>query len=170
MYYLGKRKNGKGKRQRTELQKWTDKLDKIISLYVRMRDSKEYHYKYFQCISCGRILSVDQADCGHYMSRRNMSTRFDTRNCHAECRRCNRFDASHLVGYRHNLILRLGTLSYRQKHPDGHPVMEEVKRLGEQQVDLLEIEAHQTKKWSVFELQELYKYYAGLILLMKSEM
>ena len=47
--------------------------------------------------------------------------------------------------------------------------MEEVKRLGEQQVDLLEVMKHQAKNWSVFELQELYKYYAALILKMNEE-
>jgi hypothetical protein len=160
----------KTRKQRSELQKWTDKLDKVMSLYVRMRDSKEFHYKYFRCISCGRVLPIDKADNGHYLSRRHMSTRFDTRNQNAECTYCNRFSADHLVGYRKNLIMKLGRLSYLQKHPGAHLDLAEVKRLGEQQVDLLEVTAHQTKKWSVFELQELYKYYAALILEMKNDM
>lgn len=172
MYYLKKKKPNDGKKRssKSDLQKWTDKLDKVVSLYVRMRDSREYHYKYFRCISCGRVLPVEQADCGHYMSRRNMNTRFDTTNVHAECRRCNRFDASHLVGYRHNLIMKLGKMSFINKHPNATVNSAEAKRLGEQQVDLLEMRAHQTKKWSVFELQQLYKYYAALILKMKEEM
>ncbi len=162
MYYL-KKKKPKKNTAKSELRKWITKLDRVMSLYIRMRDSQEYHFKYFRCISCGRVLTVDQADCGHYMSRANMSTRFDTANMNAECRKCNRFDASHLVGYRRNLIAKLGKRSWMQKHPGTPPNLSEIKRLGEQQVDLLEIKAHQTKKWSVFELQQLYIYYANEI-------
>ena len=65
--------------------------------------------------------------------------------------------------------MKLGRLAYLQKHPHVPLDMEEVKRLGEQQVDLLEVMKHQAKNWSVFELQELYKYYAALILKMNEE-
>lgn len=163
-------KGKKPRRQKSELRKWTDQLDKILSLYVRMRDSREFHYKYFRCISCGRVLPISEADCGHYHSRVHMSLRFDTRNVNAECRRCNRFSSDHLIGYRKNLILKLGMLSFKQKHPNETPIMEEVKRLGEQQLDLMDVEKHQAKKWSAFELQQLYQYYAALILKMKEEM
>lgn len=163
------RGNGKQKKQRSEKRKWIDKLDKVMSLYVRMRDSREFRYKYFRCISCGRILPIGEADCGHYIGRTNMSLRFDTRNIHAECKRCNRFDSSHLIEYRRNLIMKLGRLSYAQKHSKDSLDMDEIKRLGEQQVDLLEIMKYQTKNWSVFELQELYKYYAALVTQMSEE-
>lgn len=163
-------KGKKPRRQKSELRKWTDKLDKVLSLYVRMRDSREFHYKYFRCISCGRVLPISEADCGHYHSRVHMSLRFDTRNVNAECRRCNRFSSDHLIGYRKNLILKLGMLSFKQKHPNETPIMEEVKRLGEQQLDLMDVEKHQAKKWSVFELQQLYQYYSALILKMNGEM
>lgn len=164
-----KKGGGKPKKQRSEKRKWIDKLDKVMSLYVRMRDSREFHYKHFRCISCGRILPICDGDCGHYVGRANMSLRFDTRNIHAECKRCNRFDSSHLIGYRRNLIMKLGRLSYTQKHANSPLDMEEVKRLGEQQVDLLEVMKYQSKNWSVFELQELYKYYAALVTQMAEE-
>ena len=171
-YYIKrKKKSGSG---RSELQKWIAKLDKVISLYVRMRDSKEFHYRYFRCISCGQLKPIDQADCGHYVSRTHMSLRFDTRNVNAECRACNRFSADHLIGYRANLVMRLGKRSFKEKYPNiliGAPgTVELVKKLGEQQVRLLELQKNETRRWSVWELQELYKYYSGLILKMKEEM
>lgn len=169
-YYDRFNKGGKKpKHQRSEKQKWVDKLDRLMSVYIRMRDSREFHYKYFRCISCGRILPIDQADNGHYCGRTHMSLRFDTRNQNAECKRCNRYSSDHLIGYRKNLVMKLGRLAYLQKHPHVPLDMEEVKRLGEQQVDLLEVMKHQAKNWSVFELQELYKYYAALILKMNEE-
>ncbi|WP_457824656.1 recombination protein NinG, partial [Staphylococcus aureus] len=59
-------------------------------------------------MSCGKIKPISQADCGHYFSRRLLSVRFDEDNAHAECSYCNRFDSSHLDGYRDNLINKIG--------------------------------------------------------------
>lgn len=53
---------------------------------------------------------------------------------------CNRFSADHLIGYRENLI----------------------KKIGVQRFKLLEVKAHETKKWSCFELEQLIKYYKAL--------
>ena len=94
----------------------------------------------FRCISCGKIKPIEQADAGHYHSRRHMSTRFDEDNVNAECRFCNRFSADHIIGYRENLI----------------------KKIGEQRFLLLEVKAHETHKWSVLELEQLTKYYRAL--------
>ena len=113
------------------------KLDKAFSRYVRLRDSSG---GYFKCISCGRIKPQEQADCGHYHSRRHMATRWDEDNAHAECRACNRFRADHMIGYRENLIRKIGQMRF----------------------DKLAWKAAQTRKWSDFELIELTKYYKVL--------
>lgn len=84
------------------------KLDKVFSLYIRLRDSKPFNYRFFKCISCGEIKPFEQADCGHFHSRRHLSTRFDEDNAHAECRACNRFSADHLINYEKNLIAKIG--------------------------------------------------------------
>lgn len=63
-------------------------LDRVFSQYIRMRDSKEFGYKYFRCISCGKVKSYDQGDAGHYYSRRNMSVRFNELNVNMECAYC----------------------------------------------------------------------------------
>lgn len=156
--------------KRSEQRKWIDKLDKVFSLYIRMRDSREFQYKAFRCISCGRYLPIDKADNGHYVSRANMSLRFDPRNCNAECTFCNRMSSDHLIGYRKNLVVKLGMSAFKNAHPGMSPIIEVVKSLGEREVELLEAEKYQTRKWSVFELQEAYKYYAALVLKMKDEM
>lgn len=69
-----------------------------------------------------------------------MATRFDEDNAHAECRACNRFKADHMIGYRENLITKIG----------------------QQRFDKLAWKAGQTKKWTDFELIELTKYYKAL--------
>lgn len=50
------------------------------------------------------------------------------------------FKADHLIGYEKNLIAKIG----------------------KQKFDMLAVQAHQTKKYSDFELQELIKYYQAL--------
>ena len=114
------------------------RLDKEFSLYIRLRDAMPNGF--FKCVSCGEIKPFEQADCGHYWSRRHMSTRYDEDNCHAECRSCNRFKADHLASYRDNLIRKIGQMRF----------------------DKLAWKASQAKKWSDFELQELIKYYKML--------
>lgn len=116
------------------------KLDKEFSLYIRLRDSKPFGYKYFKCPTCGRVLPFEKADCSHYFSRRSMATRFDEDNCMAECSFDNRFNAEHLHKLREAVI----------------------RRIGEKRFQILEWKHNQTKKWSDFELQELIKYYKAL--------
>ena len=113
------------------------KLDKVFSLYIRLRDSMPSGY--FKCISCGQIKRFDQADCGHFYSRTHMATRFDEDNCSAECGFCNRFKADHLIGYQTNLI----------------------KKIGVGRFELLGVKAHSTKRWSDFELEAMIKHYTN---------
>ena len=152
MYYLRKKKkkekpmplfDGKVKIQRRT--DYIKKLDRVFSEFIRLRDTMPNGM--FRCISCGKIKPYSQADCGHYHSRTHMSTRFDEENANAECRSCNRFCADHLVGYRKNLIAKIG----------------------EHRLDVLEWRAHQMKKWSDFELKELIKHYQVKVKELKQE-
>ena len=86
------------------------KLDKVFSRYIRLRDCMPNGY--FRCISCGKIKPYEQADCGHFHSRRHMATRFDEDNAHAECKSCNRFSADHLIHYEKNLKAKIGQLRF----------------------------------------------------------
>lgn len=148
MYYLKKEKKkplfvkATPKKRKVDLVK---KLDKVFSLYIRLRDTSPNGF--FRCISCGQIKPFAKADCGHYFSRRHMATRFSELNCHAECSSCNRFKADHLIGYRENLI----------------------KKIGEQRYVLLELESKQTKQWTDYELEYLINRYRTLCLMLKKE-
>ena len=138
-YYIKKKRSDKPKKRQASQATLVKKLDKVFSQYIRLRDA--FPNGTFRCISCGRIKPFEQADAGHYHSRRHMSTRFDELNVSSECRACNRFSADHLIGYRENLI----------------------KKIGIQRFQLLEVKAHSTKKWSCFELEQLIKYYTILV-------
>ncbi len=139
-YYI-KKDSVKKKPRKSGTRTLVNKLDKIFSLYIRLRDSKQFGYKAFKCISCGQIKPFAKADCGHYYSRSKMSTRYDEDNCNSECNFCNRFKSDHLDGYRENLI----------------------RKIGQSRFDLLRSHSNQVKKWSEFELQQLIKYYSALV-------
>lgn len=60
---------------------------------------------------------------------------------------CNRFSADHIIGYRENLI----------------------KKIGERRFTLLEFKAHQSKQWAHFEIEQLIKYYRARVEMLKKE-
>ena len=56
------------------------KLDKVFAAYIRQRDANK------PCISCG---SRGPLQAGHWIKRQHQSVRWDERNCHGQCVRCN---------------------------------------------------------------------------------
>lgn len=159
MYYIKKKKKplfdrtkpvgdiGETKKKQKSKQTLIKKLDKIFSLYIRLRDSRKYQYKYFRCISCGKVKEFAQADAGHYMSRKHLATRFNELNVHSECRMCNRFISDHLVGYRRNLVAMYG----------------------EQKVSMIEYLARQPFKLNTFEIEQMITFFSAIVKRMEAE-
>ena len=115
--------------------KLTAKAQKVFNAYIRERDSED---GYFTCISCGRTLTTDQMDAGHFAPVKGGSAlRFDEYNVNGECKRCNGFDEFHLIGYRKGII----------------------EKYGEGVLNHLEQNARTIKKWSRTELNEIIDKY-----------
>lgn len=97
-----------------------------FSLHIRKRDVE----KYGTCISCGRPITVETCDAGHFMPAGDCGRDllFDERNVNAECSRCNAWDSTHLLGYAEGLDKRYGegtarTLRQRrEEYRSGPPV------------------------------------------------
>jgi hypothetical protein len=119
----------------TTIPKLTAKAQKIFNAYIRLRDSDN---GYFTCISCGQTKEISQMDAGHYVPVKGSSAlRFDEYNVNGECKGCNGFDQFHLIGYRRNLI----------------------DKVGERKVMELEHQHRLIKKWTRTELNEIIKQY-----------
>lgn len=131
------KKRKEGIRSTSDRSKALAKADKWFSLYIRLRDTKPWNFKYGRCISCGKLIPFGQGDCGHYNNRAHMSTRFSELNCNFQCRACNRFDEGNIQGYRRGLI----------------------KKIGLEKVEMLEAMKYQTNKLSVFDLNAIADYY-----------
>ena len=63
------------------------KLDTIFSQFIRLRDTNEYGRG--RCITCGEWFDYKELECGHFRSRRHLTTRWLPENAHAQCTECN---------------------------------------------------------------------------------
>jgi len=61
--------------------------DKWFSIFIRLRDSGGYGY--CTCFTCGKINHWKNMDCGHFVKRKHQGTRYNEKNCHAQCKTCN---------------------------------------------------------------------------------
>ena len=84
----------------------TSKADKYFSLFIRLRDSDENGIA--TCITCGLRREAKYLDCGHYIKRQHMATRFKEMNCAAQCKGCNRFQQGRDVIFRQKLVDKYG--------------------------------------------------------------
>jgi hypothetical protein len=64
------------------------KLDRVFSLYIRNRHSKNGKA---ECFTCGKIDEVSRLHAGHFMSRKHYATRWDEVNVQVQCPKCNLF-------------------------------------------------------------------------------
>lgn len=72
-------------------------LDREVSRVVRARDKR--------CVTCGTRKGLT---CSHYFKRGFMWTRFDLRNCNAQCSRCNKRQNTNPAPYRAYMVFRYG--------------------------------------------------------------
>jgi len=111
------------------------KLDKIFSIYIRMRDADKDGI--CVCISCGQRHYWKLMDAGHFVNRRYMGLRYSETNCQSQCRSCNRFDEGNIINFAKGLKAKYG----------------------KDVVDKLMIAKKTTVKYTKFEFETMIKYY-----------
>lgn len=114
------------------------KLDRIVSKYIRARDTNRDGYCI--CCTCNRLKLPSECDAGHYLGKGlggASGIRYDERNIHAQCRQCNRFGGQRTKeAYREFMI----------------------KKYSQVIIDELKIK-DKTHRYSLFELEGLLIYY-----------
>ena len=83
------------------MKKLKNKLDKVFSVYIRTRFKD--HNAMVKCFTCGKFGHWGTMHCGHYISRRFLSTRWDEKNCQVQCPACNLYQE----GNKNSFALRL---------------------------------------------------------------
>lgn len=111
------------------------KLDRVFSIYIRLSYSKSNGD--VKCFTCDKSMHWRNAQCGHFMSRRYMSTRFHENNTRPQCYACN-------IGLSGNQYIY------------GVRLDETVKKGTAEQMVVL---SKEQKKFIPAELQELIKHY-----------
>ena len=93
-----------------------------------------------KCVTCGVRKPWKELQCGHFISRRHASVRFDSRNVAPQCAKCNvfRYGEQYLFGKYVNDTYGVGT------------------------ADELFKKSRESKKWSIPELEELIEHYNKL--------
>lgn len=92
-------------------------LQVIVNKYIRERDLMAG----YGCITCG-TKSTPRWDAGHFRSVGSAPhLRFDSRNIHLQCMKCNTFLAANLLAYKENLPARIGQKAYDELVADQVP-------------------------------------------------
>ena len=110
------------------------KADKYFSLFIRQRDEEK------PCITCGKY---GQKDAGHFISRRYEATRYDEKNCHGQCLKCNRFEYGNQ--YEHGLAID--------------------KLYGENTAHELLLKSKMMCKRNQYDYEQIAEYYKNLVIL-----
>jgi len=89
------------------ISKLKKELDKWFSLYIRIRNA-EKNTGYVKCFTCSAFKNYkDGMQCGHFMSRRHMATRFHKLN-QVQCIKCNMYEQGMQYEYSKNLDVKYG--------------------------------------------------------------
>jgi len=114
------------------VQQWATKAQASFNRYIRLRDENK------GCVSCGVSLKGKKYDAGHfYNSNNHWSLRYDEANVHAQCVKCNRDLHGNLLEYRQKLKQRIGAM----------------------ELERLEMQAKETRKYTREELQAIHEKY-----------
>lgn len=111
------------------------KADAIFSQYIRKRYADNNGIA--ECFTCGKKDHWKSLQCGHFMSRKHYSTRWDEKNCQVQCAGCNVFRWGEQFKFGRNLDIKLGKGT----------------------ADSLEQKSRQILKYNNIELIELIEHY-----------
>lgn len=102
------------------LREWIADAQAAFNAAIRARDANKF------CISCPTHLPTLAGaqgggfDCGHYRSRGSAPhLRFDERNAHGQCKKCNRYGGGMAADYRIGLIARIGLQAVEELECDN---------------------------------------------------
>lgn len=94
------------KLDRKSLIKRCDKLRQTIARYEGAK--KKGGVWYNRCVTCGVSVPCDKANGGHFVSRTCLPLRWDKRNVHCQCVRCNLYKSGAYLEYSQWFIEKYG--------------------------------------------------------------
>ena len=132
--HLSKKKKEKETKARKALKQFNDSdinlvkrlAQKVFNTYIRMRDKDE------PCISCQKIIGQNEVShASHFRPATNSRLRFDERNVHKSCVKCNVFLSSNAIEYKKALIIKLGADVVEELECTNEPYRYSIEKLHE---------------------------------------
>lgn len=98
------------KKKAIPLPKLKDKLDKVFSLYIRLRNADENGM--VKCYTSDKIVHYKDAHAGHFLSRRHLGTRWNEINVQVQCVGENIFNSGNAPEFGRRIINEYGIQEY----------------------------------------------------------
>ena len=108
------------------------RLDKIFSRYIRQKYADRNGN--VKCYTCSIVKPWKEMQCGHWIPRNNLATRFSEENCRVQCVGCNMFQKGRPDVFAVNLlnegvdIIALQQTKYRIFQIDSIWYEEQIKK------------------------------------------
>ena len=90
--------------------------DKYFSIWIRTKDADSNGM--VACYTCKKQDHWKKMDCGHYISRKYLSTRYYEKNCKPQCKHCNVFSEGNKPAF---------AIALRKEYKNG--ILEELDQL-----------------------------------------
>ena len=118
-----------------KIDKYRDKVWKVMSLYIRQRDSDWRGY--CKCCTCSTTKHWKEMHAGHFIHGKTKMSYLDERNVNGQCNSCNTYKGGSLAEY---------SIFLEKKY--GHGILQELKKLSDK-----------NETWTIKKLDERIKYY-----------
>ncbi|MBQ9160908.1 MAG: recombination protein NinG [Methanobrevibacter sp.] len=94
------------KTSKDDKNKLIQNCDKLFSEYTRKLQKQTLHYN--KCFICGKKISYEESQIGHYVRRSYLATRWLPEFCQINCFECNVIKHGNLEKYKERLIEEYG--------------------------------------------------------------
>jgi hypothetical protein len=108
------------KREKTQVQ-LKKELDSVFSLYIRTKYADPAGNS--KCYTCGKWGTIKTMQCGHFISRQYLATRWHENNTRNQCAGCNLFGNGKPLDFEENLKKELGSKYVENMKKSRHEVL-----------------------------------------------
>lgn len=96
-------------------------LDAVFSKYIRNYHTDKKGSLY--CYTCGKHGKVKTMQCGHFVSRQYLATRWDENNCRPQCVGCNVWGNGQLLDFEEKLKKELSPRKVESMKAKRHQII-----------------------------------------------
>lgn len=98
-------------------------LDKIFSQFVRQSNADENGM--VDCYTCSKRLHWKEMQCGHFVSRQHLATRYSEDNCRPQCVGCNVFGGGKVSVFAERLEKELGVGTVARLYREANQIVKD---------------------------------------------